>query len=54
MKMAYELTGDIESMVMNGIILRCHTHKCIRAVMLKNFTEGTIKAKTDKCGKCYL
>ncbi|SCH35456.1 Uncharacterised protein [uncultured Clostridium sp.] len=39
---------------MNGIMIKCHTHKCTRVVTLKNFTEGQIVERTDALGKCYL
>ena len=39
---------------MNGIMIKCHTHKCTRVVTLKNFTEGQILERTDALGKCYL
>ncbi len=54
MKMSYELTGDDSAPVMNGIIIRCHTHKCTRVVTLKNYTEGQIRTRADAYGKCYL
>ncbi|SFK53054.1 hypothetical protein SAMN05216390_101481 [Lachnospiraceae bacterium KH1T2] len=54
MKMAYALTGDMDTPAMNGIIIRCHTHKCTRAVTLKNFTERDILKRADLHGKCYL
>lgn len=54
MKMSYELTGDESAPVMNGIIIRCHTHKCTRVVTLKNYTEGQIRSRADAQGKCYL
>ncbi len=54
MKMSYTTTGDEKALVMNGVLFRCHTHKCIRAVMLKNYTEGKIIMRTDSYGRCYL
>ena len=54
MRISYALTGDDNTPAMNGIIIKCHTHKCTRVVTLKNFTEGQIKERTDALGKCYL
>ena len=54
MRISYALTGDDNVPAMNGIIIKCHTHKCTRVVTLKNFTEGQIKERTDALGKCYL
>lgn len=50
----YALTGDRTAPAMNGIMIKCHTHKCTRVVTLKNFTEGQIVERTDALGKCYL
>ena len=38
MKMSYMVSGDKDAPVLTGITIRCHTNKCIRVVMLKNFT----------------
>ena len=54
MKMAYTLTGDKDAPAMNGISIRCHTHKCTRVVTLKNFTEAQIMKRADDNSKCYL
>ena len=54
MRISYALTGDKEAPAMNGIMIKCHTHKCTRVVTLKNFTEGQIVERTDALGKCYL
>ena len=54
MRISYALTGDDNAPAMNGIIIKCHTHKCTRVVTLKSFTEGQIKERTDALGKCYL
>ena len=54
MRISYALTGDDNAPAMNGIIIKCHTHKCTRVVTLKNFTEGQIKSRADAQGKCYL
>ena len=54
MKMAYTLTGDKDAPAMNGISIRCHTHKCTRVVTLKNFTEAQIMKRVDNNSKCYL
>ena len=54
MRISYALTGDRTAPAMNGIMIKCHTHKCTRVVTLKNFTEGQIIESTDALGKCYL
>ena len=54
MKMSYELTGDKDTPVMNGISIRCHTHKCTRVVTLKKYTEGKIIQRAGASGRCYL
>ena len=54
MRISCALTGDDNAPVMNGTIIRCHTHKYTRVVTLKNFTEGKIKERADAHGKCYL
>ena len=54
MKMSYEVTGENDALVMNGITLKCHTNKCIRVVRLKKYTEGKILSRTNAQGICYL
>ena len=54
LRISYELTGDDMAPAMNGIVIKCHTHKCTRVVTLKNFTEGQIKSRANAQGKCYL
>ncbi|MEE3462624.1 MAG: hypothetical protein VZR00_12235 [Lachnospiraceae bacterium] len=54
MKMSYELTGDKDTPVMNGISIRCHTNKCTRVVTLKKYTEGKIIQRAGASGRCYL
>ncbi len=54
LKISYTLSGNDNTPVMNGIMIRCKTNKCTRAVTLKNFTEGQIKERTDSFGKYYL
>ena len=54
MKMTYELSGEDETPVFNGMVMRCHTNKCKRVMMLKNYTEGKIKRHMDEKGKCYI
>ena len=54
MRMSYELTGDDNAPVMNGITIRCHTHKCIRAAVLMKYTEGILKDRADAQNRVYL
>ena len=51
---SYIPTGDSNAPVLNGIIMKCHTNKCIRTVTLKNMTEGYIVAHADKNGKLFI
>ena len=54
MKMSYRMCGDDNAPVMNGMVLRCHTNKCTRAVILKSFTEGRLKKLADALGRWYM
>ena len=54
MKMSYMVSGDKDALVLRGMTIRCHTNKCIRVLMLKNFTEGRLIENADANGKCYL
>ena len=52
MKMSYRVSGDKDAPVLTGITIRCHTNKCTRVVMLKNFTEGRLLEQADAKGRC--
>ena len=54
MKMSYMVSGDKDALVLRGMTIRCHTNKCTRVLMLKNFTEGRLIENADANGKCYL
>ena len=54
MKMSYMVSGEKDAPVLTGITIRCHTNKCTRVVMLKNFTEGCLIEQADAKGRCYL
>lgn len=54
MKMAYVLSGDNDSPVLPGMIIRCHTNKCTRVAVLKKHNEGMIKALMDKEGRVFI
>ena len=54
MKMSYELSGNPEAVVMSGITMRCHTHKCSRVMSLKKYAEGQLADRADKDGKVYI
>ena len=54
MKMSYMVSGDKDALVLRGMAIRCHTNKCTRVLMLKNFTEGRLIENADANGKCYL
>ena len=53
MKMSYMVSGEKDAPVLTGITIRCHTNKCTRVVMLKNFTEGCLIAQADVICKRY-
>lgn len=52
--MSYFPSGDPDAVVLNGIIMKCHTNKCIRTLTLKNVTESYIVAHADKNGKIFI
>ena len=54
MRISYNLSGDDETTVMNGLMLKCHTHKCTRVVIPKNYTEGQLRKGADASRKYYL
>ena len=54
MKMAYLLTGDDDAPVLPGMIIRCHTNRCTRVMVLKKYTEGMLIARADKEGKVFI
>ena len=54
MNMSYMVSGDKDALVLRGMTIRCHTNKCTRVLMLKNFTEGRLIENADANGKCYL
>ncbi len=54
MKMAYIITGDDVAPVLPGMIIRCHTNRCTRVMVLKKYTEGMLIAHADKEGKVYI
>ncbi|OON87465.1 hypothetical protein BXO88_04130 [Oribacterium sp. C9] len=54
MKMYYIASGVKDTPVMNGVIIRCRTHKCTRTLEFKNFTEHGIIKMSDNTGRCYL
>lgn len=54
MKMSYCITGDAYAPVLPGMIIRCHTHKCVRVATLKKYTEKMIISQAAKDGKFYI
>ena len=54
MKMSYSVTGDIETPVMQGMMIKCHTNKCVRVISFKKFTEGMLLEHTNAEGKYYV
>ena len=51
-KVSYALSGDARTPVLTGVIIKCHT--CKRVMVLKNFTEGEVVARTTKVGKLFI
>ena len=54
MKMSYEITGNPNKLVMSGVIIRCHTHKCIKVVTQKKYTEGQLAEQVTNDVKVYI
>ncbi len=54
MKMTYSISGDNDAPVLPGMIIRCHTNKCTRVMILKKYTEGMVIAQADKEGKVFI
>ena len=54
MKMAYLLTCSDDAPVLPGMIIRCHTNRCTRVMVLKKYTEGMLIARADNEGKVYI
>lgn len=50
MSVSYEITGNDDAPVLENILLKCQTHKCVRALRFKKFTEKELLAHTDKHG----
>ena len=44
------IIGD--AIVMNGMVLKCH--RCKKASVMKNFTEGMVVAHADNNNRFYL
>ena len=53
-KMAYIITGEDEAPVLQGMIIKCHTNRCTRVMVLKKYTEGMLIARADNEGKVYI
>lgn len=54
LKISYVLTGDMSTPVLKGIVMRCHTNKCVRTITLMNMTEGDILKRADKMGRVFI
>lgn len=52
--MTYSISGNENAPILPGIMMRCHTNKCTRVMVLKKYTEGMIVAQADKEGKVYI
>lgn len=54
MKMSYVVSGDDEALVLPNMIVKCHTNKCTRAVVLKKYTEKMIILSKSKDNVVYI
>lgn len=54
LKISYVLTGDPSAPALKGIVIRCHTNKCVRTVALMNMTEADLLERADKLGRVYI
>ena len=52
MHMSMYATGKSDAIVMNGMVLKCH--RCKKASVMKNFTEGMVIAHADNNNRFYL
>ena len=52
MKMTYSISGDNDAPVLPGMIIRCHTNKCTRVMILKKYTEGMVIAQEIGRASC--
>ena len=54
MKMSYLISGDDEAPVLPGMIIRCHTNKCTRVMILKKYTERMMILQANKESKVFI
>ncbi len=54
MKMSYLISGNADAIVLPGMIIRCHTNKCTRVMILKKYTEGMLILRANKEGKVFI
>lgn len=54
MRMSYMVSGNPDTIVMSGIMMKCNTHKCVRVMTCKKYTEGQLVDLADKDGKVFL
>lgn len=51
-KVSYALSGDSDTPVLNGVVIKCHT--CKRVMVMKKYTEGMVVAQVGKDGKIFI
>lgn len=51
-RISYFPSGEPETPVMTGIMIKCHT--CKRVMTMKKFTEGMVVAQARKDGKVFI
>lgn len=54
MKMSYGVAGNKNAPVLPGMLIKCHTNKCARVMVLKKYTEEMLIAQADKEGKVFV
>lgn len=54
LRMSYTVSGDPDAAVLSGIVIKCNTHKCVRVMTCRNYTEGRLVSMADRDGKVYL
>ena len=54
MRISYALTGDRTAPAMNGIMIKCHTHKCTRVVTPQEFHGGADRRENGCSRKVLL
>lgn len=54
MRISYELSSDGKDVTMPEMTIKCHTHKCVKRVNLKKYTQNTLVSMMTRDGKVYV